>query len=93
MENANFQRLITILSRAPAAHGCFNPKRVRVKIRTSDSIIYVDETGAVERIKDLGILSEEDRNLVQRLIAFALTDVRTKVPPYELPLEELGTCN
>jgi hypothetical protein len=63
LENANFQRLITILSQAPAGRGCFNPKRVRIKIRTPDSILYVDETGAVERLNGLGFLSEENRNL------------------------------
>lgn len=94
VEDANFQRLMTILSGAPAGHGCFNPKRVRVKIHMANSIVYVDETGAVERSRDIGFLSEENRNLVQRLVAFALTDFRpTKRPPHKLPLEELDTCN
>jgi len=95
VDNLDFKRLMTILSRAQTGHGCFNPKRVRLKIRTRDSIVYVDETGVVEGLSVLRFLGEAEKKTVQRLIeSEAMTDSRTTpLPPSQLALEELETCN
>jgi hypothetical protein len=94
IKNPVFERLMTILSNARMGRGCFNPKRVRLKIRTLDSIFFVDEEGAIEGVSGLRFLSEPDKNSVQTLIEVALTDFRTRpLPPSRLPIEELETCN
>jgi hypothetical protein len=95
VEDPDFKRLMMILSRAQGGHGCFNPKWVRLKIRTRDSVMYVDGAGVVERSSSLGFLSETELKTVQRLVEFdALTDVRTAPRPApRLAPEELETCN
>ncbi len=94
IRNRVFERLMAILSQARTGRGCFNPKLVRLKIRTPDSISYVDEDGVIEGVSGLRFLSESEKNSVQGLIEMALTDLRTRpLPPSRLPLEELEICN
>ena len=94
VRNPEFLRLMRILSQAQTGRGCFNPKRVRLKIRTSDSIVFVDEDGVVESASGLRFLSESDKNIVKHLLeSEVLTDFPTALPPPRLALEELETCN